>query len=735
MAWLGLYAAAMRGLLFGLAALVVAGGIDDLVVDGAYLTYRLRRRFWPDAGPHALGEDDLKTRPEQALAVMVPAWQEARVIAGMADNLLRSIDYGDYAVFVGVYPNDPATAAAVETVRRRDRRVHIVTCPRPGPTSKGDCLNAIYKAALAFGDRMGRPFAGFVLHDSEDVVHPLELRLFNRLIPETDMIQIPVLPLERRLRDFTGGHYLDEFAEGHVKELVVRERLTGVLPSAGVGCAFSRAALAAVAQGNGGDPFDPTSVTEDYDIGLRLASLGRRQVFMRLPIRRLTHRRNPLTGRMSLKPEISVIATREFFPNAVGAACRQKARWQLGIAFQGWKRFRWRGGLGWRYALWRDRKGHVAAHIGMLCYLALAGTAVFHGLGHFAPVSVGSLVERGSLTWWLLLIATGLLVNRSVHRAAAVWRHYGWAQALVSIPRQAWGHVINFLAGARALGLYLRHLATGKPIGWDKTTHSFPSASELAPFRRRLGELLIERNLVTDAALDVAIMRQADDGGPLGAILVDQGAVDEDALFDVLAAQQAIRRVDLDPLMVPDDILRLVPRGLAIRYSIFPVGTSPEGRLIVASDRIVTSRRRNVIATALGRPVEFRLATRSDLAAAIRWGYEKSADPLVNEAKSASIKRLIEGKRWSANDVKQARKRQRRAYRSLGAILVREGVLGQAELDAAIIRMARHEGAILGEFLQGQGLITRPELDRALDLQAATRVPIGALLQPAGAGE
>jgi adsorption protein B len=187
--------------------------------------------------------------------------------------------------------------------------------------------------------------------------------------------------------------------------------------------------------------------------------------------------------------------------------------------------------------------------------------------------------------------------------------------------------------------------------------------------------------------------------------------------------------------MVSDDVLRLVPRALAIRYSIFPVSISPGGQLVVASDRILTSRRRNAIATELKRAIEFRLATRSDLAAAIRWGYEKSADPLVNEAESPSIKRLIDGRNWSSKDVKDARKRQRRAYRNLGSILVREGVLGQAALDAAIERMTHRDGSILGEFLLGQGLITRPELDRALDLQEATRVPIGALLEPARAAE
>jgi adsorption protein B len=723
---LGLYAAGIRGLLFGLSGLVVLGGIDDLIVDVDYLVYRLRRR------PRSLTEEELRARQEQPIAIMVPAWREAGVIAGMLDNLLRSTDYTDYAVFVGVYPNDPATAHAVETIRRRDRRVHIVTCPRPGPTSKGDCLNAIYRAATRFAERAESSFAAYVLHDSEDVVHPLEFRLFNRLMPEVDMVQVPVLPLERPLWHFTAGHYIDEFAEGHVKELVVRGRLTGVLPSAGVGCAFSPRALAALAAGSNGDPFDPASVTEDYDVGVRLAALGMAQAFVRMPIRRMVRRRNPLTGKTVFKPETSVVATREFFPSTIGAACRQKARWQLGITFQGWRTFGWQGDLGRRYALWRDRKGHIAAHIGMLCYLALAATAVFHGLRPFSaePGAYGPVIAQGSLTWWLLLAATAFLINRSVQRAVAVWRHYGWAQALVSVPRQTWGQVINFLAGARALAIFTHHLVTGAPLGWDKTAHSFPSASELAPFRRRLGELLVERDLVSPGALEAAVSWQDHDDRPLGTILIDQGAVDEDALFDVLAAQQAIRRIDLDPLMVAPEILALVPRELATRYSIFPVGVSPDGTLVVASDRIVTSRRRNLIATALKRRVEFRLCTRSDLAAAIGWGYEKAADPLVNEAKTRPIKRLMDRAHWSANDVKEARKRQRRAYRSLGSILVREGALSQAELDAAIERMAQHDRPVLGELLLAQGLITRRELDRALDLQQTTRRPIFSALEP-----
>ena len=713
---LGLYATGIQGLLFGLALIAVLGGLDDLVIDIAYLIYRFQGRRaavdWP------LREEHLKALTEQPLAVMVPAWQEAGVIAGMLDNLLRSVDYRDYAVFVGVYPNDPETAREVEHIRRRDRRIHIVACPRPGPTSKGDCLNAVYRAARGFGERLHKPFAAYVLHDSEDVVHPLELRLFNAFIPAMDMVQIPVLPLERRFRDFTASHYIDEFAESHVKELAVRAHRTGMVPSAGVGCAFSARALDRMARDNGRDPFRAGSLTEDYDIAVRLGKAGLRQAFVRMVIGRKSRRRR--------EHDPGVIATREFFPHHFWDAVRQKARWQLGITFQGWQTFAWRGDWRQRYALWRDRKGHFAAHVGMLCYFALANTALFHGLRHVFP-NAGVprvLVPHGSVTWWLLLVATLFLISRTLQRAMAVGRHYGRAQALLSIPRQLWGHGINFLAGARALALFVRHKLTGKPLGWDKTSHHFPTASELTPFRRRLGDLLVERKLVARADLDFAASRQGKDDRPLGTILLDEGAVDEDALYDTLAGQHAIRRIDLDPLMVPADILRLVPRSVAIRYSIFPVGLSSDGTLVVATDRIMTSRRRNAIATELGRRLEFRLATRSDLAAAIRWGYEKSSDPLVNETNIRTFKRLIDTSGGSAKNVKDVRKWQRRAYRSLGSILVRDGALSQHALDDAIERMPHGDGPRLGDFLIRQGLVSRAELDGALACQRACFRPV-----------
>src|SRR3546814_1128365 len=73
------------------------------------------------------------------------------------------------------------------------------------------------------------------------------------------MVQIPVVPMLCGGSPWVRGHYGDEFAEAHGKELVVRSRLATPMPSAGVGCALTRNALALLALHRGGRPLDRKS--------------------------------------------------------------------------------------------------------------------------------------------------------------------------------------------------------------------------------------------------------------------------------------------------------------------------------------------------------------------------------------------------------------------------------------------------------------------------------------------
>jgi adsorption protein B len=95
-------------------------GINDLVVDLIYFTRRLwrsvtvYRRHRPAYASYWVFNED-----PGFIAILVPAWDEAAVIASMLKSALSRLDYEDYRIFVGHYRNDPATAAAIASVKSR----------------------------------------------------------------------------------------------------------------------------------------------------------------------------------------------------------------------------------------------------------------------------------------------------------------------------------------------------------------------------------------------------------------------------------------------------------------------------------------------------------------------------------------------------------------------------------------------------------------------------------------
>ena len=349
--------------------LFTLSGFDDLVIDIYYVCRQLYmvlyvRRRWP-----RLKEEQLLGAVEQPIAIIIPAWQESPVIGKMIDNTVRTLRYSKYTVFVGTYPNDPDTQLEVERARERYENVERIVCPKDGPTNKADCLNWIIQGVRHYEQRTGTRFAIFLMHDAEDIVHPLSLKLFNYLMPRFAMIQIPVFSLPRRWNEFTAGVYMDEFAELHSKDLIVRERLGRNVPSAGVGTAFSHEAVEALGMANENQLFSLDSLTEDYDFGFRLRAVGLKSVFVRFPFEREAMRgrwwsRTPRPTRVT-----DYIATREYFPSEFWLAVRQKTRWVIGIALQGWANLGWRGGWRTKYILFRDRKTLFTSQLNVLGYL------------------------------------------------------------------------------------------------------------------------------------------------------------------------------------------------------------------------------------------------------------------------------------------------------------------------------------------------------------------------------
>jgi len=522
--------------------IILLSSLDDLFIDGWYWVRELRRRLTVKRRYAPLTAEQLRAKEEQPLAIMVPAWLEYDVIASMLETMVSTLEYKNYMIFAGTYQNDERTIKEVERMRRRYRQLVRVEVPHDGPTCKADCLNWIVQAIFAQDARQPVPFAGVILHDSEDVLHPLELKYYNYLLPRIDFIQLPVTSLERHWYELVAGTYMDEFAEWHTKDLVVRESLSKMVPSAGVGTCFSRRALVESAAETNNQPFNTDTLTEDYDIGARLAQRGMRQIFGKFPVEYVTRRQSWFgMGKERIAPLRMPLGVREYFPNTFRTAYRQKARWTLGIGLQGWQQVGWTGSLATKYLLFRDRKGLVTSFIAILAYVLLANFFVFYLADLFGwwTVYYPSYFRPGGWLVTLMWANAVALLLRVVQRAYFVGRMYGWEHALLSVPRMIVGNFINAMAAARAWRLFIGHLITGKRLAWDKTMHDFPSTDQLAQQRQRLGELLLSWQAIDQSTLEQALTIQAREKKPLGQILTEQGWLDESTLHEAIRFQQA----------------------------------------------------------------------------------------------------------------------------------------------------------------------------------------------------
>ncbi|WP_447764739.1 glycosyl transferase family protein [Sphingopyxis panaciterrae] len=438
-------------------------GLDDLLFDALWLATRRE----PPRGRSATSWLD------GTIAIFVPAWHEAEVLPATLRRALAAWDGEDFRLYIGCYPNDAETLFAVSPLIARDPRLRLVIGEGDGPTTKGDNLNRLW-AALGDDERAeGRRFAAIVLHDAEDHVHREELALYRRYLGDYAMVQIPVVPIVDRGPQWVSGHYGDEFAEAHGKELVLRSRLGMPIPSAGVGCALTRNALALLALDRGGEPFRADSLTEDYEVGMLLARYGLGARFV--------DARSLAGGR---------VVSRGSFPEAIEAAVKQKARWITGIALAGWEHLGWLGRAptetpdrrAWllRWMLWRDRRAPLTAIILLAAYVAL----ILSAIGWAGQPLFGWQAAPTDATMQLLLgLNAMLLLWRLGMRGYFTARCYGWRQGLLSFPRAFVANVIAMLAARRAIACYCQMLRSGRVI-WEKTDHR-EAEREAAPVRAR----------------------------------------------------------------------------------------------------------------------------------------------------------------------------------------------------------------------------------------------------------
>lgn len=91
----------------------------------------------------------------------------------------------------------------------------------------------------------------------------------------------------------------------------------------------------------------------------------------------------------------------------------------------------------------------------------------------------------------------------------------------------------------------------------------------------RLGELLIKKNLLTQAQLEEALQAQVIFGGKLGTVLIEMGLITEDKLAEILASLLNIPCAKPGQLQkIPENVIRIISAELAEKHKVVPVAVN-----------------------------------------------------------------------------------------------------------------------------------------------------------------
>ena len=100
----------------------------------------------------------------------------------------------------------------------------------------------------------------------------------------------------------------------------------------------------------------------------------------------------------------------------------------------------------------------------------------------------------------------------------------------------------------------------------------------------RIGELLVQKNLLSVEQLERAQQESKSSGSRLGLQLTKLGFIDEDQLADFVSQQYGVPCIDLEEFEIEDSVIRLIPEDVALKHLILPVNRAGSTLIIATAD-------------------------------------------------------------------------------------------------------------------------------------------------------
>jgi cellulose synthase/poly-beta-1,6-N-acetylglucosamine synthase-like glycosyltransferase len=393
----------------------------------AWAGLRLFACFSPPHPEEILRKDD---RDLPFYTILVPLYGEARVVPDLV-AAISALNYPREKLDVKLIleSDDAATIAAVQAIKL-DPSFEIIYAPALGPRTKPKAL----RAAIPF---VRGEFV--VVYDAEDRPHPDQLRAayVRFLSGDTKLACVQAkLSVDNKKLGFLTGHFRAEYSGLFDVLLPVLARLRLPLPLGGTSNHFRTSVLRDVGA------WDPHNVTEDADLGVRLARFG-------------------------FTTDVVDSTTWEEAPARLGAWLPQRTRWMKGWLqtymvhmrnpFLLFRQLGWRGFLAFQLLI----GGSVLAALVHPIFAVLLLTDAALG-SLLLPAETAAQWAQKALVFITLMsgyIASGLLAFVGMRRRGFL----SSAWVLLTIP------IYWILLSAAAWRAVWKQITA--PHQWEKTTH------------------------------------------------------------------------------------------------------------------------------------------------------------------------------------------------------------------------------------------------------------------------
>lgn len=157
-----------------------------------------------------------------------------------------------------------------------------------------------------------------------------------------------------------------------------------------------------------------------------------------------------------------------------------------------------------------------------------------------------------------------------------------------------------------------------------------------------LGKLLIQKGVISEDQLRIALIEQRRSSEPLGKLLITLGFVTEATVREALSENLKQVSADLSSLVVDAIALKLIPKDVAKRYRVFPIVYERQAdNLILAMADTSNIVALDQISAMLvkGITISTVLVNESDISRAIDqyYGFELSIDGILHEIETGEV--------------------------------------------------------------------------------------------------